>query len=212
MTRTVNILLGLLLIVLGAAALVAINLRILPFLPRITVESPCQRAAVPTRPAPVLDAPTMSVPFATSSAPQPSAVSSSSTDAGPLDAEAVDADTADGGAVATKVHFEPGMATAKNLVATVEPVATHLKRNPGLRVVLMGHGDDRARPNEYAEVGRARALVVRRILLDFQIPVARIVIQPSDVSTAQEASGSAAPGDVEIGMEPLREKGNDHAP
>ena len=161
MNRVAKPFMGLMLIAAGAGGLVYVNMQLIP-------------AALSQQPA-------ASAPGAASAAPPgggdtagatPPAASTTRVVSAPAAASsAATADAAQG--PLAPIKFEITQVTSRNLSKNVEPAATWLKKNPAEKVVLVGHGDPKTRMRDYMEVGRARALTVRRALLDWGIAAAR---------------------------------------
>ena len=73
------------------------------------------------------------------------------------------------------VHFEyDSFQIQNNEVSTIEAVADYLRRNPGMRLVVEGHCDERGSREYNLSLGESRALAVRAYLIGLGIEGGRI--------------------------------------
>ncbi len=204
MKRGASIGLGLVLIVAGAVGLSVVNVHLLPQVlgggggPQPAVPQPStstsrvDNAASPTGPlatASESSVPTAAVPASDAGAPSDTGVAAG---LGPF-------------------RFEPSMTTSKKLVMELGPLVAYLKKNPNARVTLIGHGDEGQKARDYLDLGRGRALAVRRALLDYQVPVARVAFEAPPVEGAEVAASAKMPGAVQVKII-SSEKGESHVP
>ncbi|MBI5536279.1 MAG: hypothetical protein HY898_26390 [Deltaproteobacteria bacterium] len=185
---------GVLLIAAGAGGLVYVNLQLLP---AAVSQQPAASASAPaaiSSPAPV-DTATASATTTPSAASAPAPSSSP---------PAASAEPAQG--PLAPIKFELTQVTSRNLSKAVEPSATWLKKNPMEKVVLVGHGDPKTRMRDYMEVGRARALTVRRALLDWGVAAARVQVQPAEMEGNQVKGSEQFAGSVEVRVLPKGER------
>jgi outer membrane protein OmpA-like peptidoglycan-associated protein len=183
MNRVSKLIAGLLFLAAGAGGLVYVNVQLIPEV--LSQQPAASAAAAPETPVPAVPEAAVAEP-----AEAPSARAS-----GPADA-AVDQEAAAG--PSSPIKFELSQVTAKNLSKMLEPLAGHLKRTPEERVVLVGHGDPKTRTRDYVEVGRARALAVRRGLLEWGIIAARIQVRQVEGEEGQVKGTEQHAGTVEV--------------
>jgi len=194
MRRAANLVMGLVLIAAGASGLGYVNLEIVPSLgsapgTREAPESPkTDGATPPVRGERVVT--TAAAETSSSAAPVASAQASASA-APPVQTGPV-----------APVKFATGAAASRTLTKELEAAATWMKRNPGVPVALVGHGDSGQRGREYLDLGRARALAVRRSLLDWAVPVGRLLVIPPEISADQTSVTNVNAGMVEVRVTP----------
>jgi outer membrane protein OmpA-like peptidoglycan-associated protein len=186
MNRVGKLIAGLILIAGGAGGLVYLNTQLLPEA-LSSQPAAASAAAAPTAAAAATETATAtradSVPAPSAPAPSASAASSS-----PPAAQGPSA----------PIAFEIAQIAAKNMSKIVEPLATFLKKNPTEKVVLVGHGDPKTRTRDYMEVGRARALTVRRTLLEWGVAAARVQVQPAEMEGDQVKGSDQFASMVEV--------------
>lgn len=193
MSRAANLVMGLVLIAAGASGLGYVNLELVPSLgsasgAREAPESPKTVAPPPVRGERVVTNAAAETPSST--APVASAQASASA-ATPVETGPV-----------APVKFATGAAASRTLTKELEAAATWMKRNPGVPVALVGHGDSGQRGREYLDLGRARALAVRRSLLDWAVPVGRLLVIPPEISAEQTSVTNVNAGTVEVRVTP----------
>lgn len=142
-------------------------------------------------------------------APAPSNVASHSPEAGRAGTE--DAATAkEGGSTTTatdgtelpSIRFEPqSRALSPEMSKKVEPIAAYLRHHFGMKVVVVGHGDEGMSAADYVRTGRLRAAAVLRLLVDYGVTAARIGIELPVVEGDRVVS-KVPPGAVELRIEP----------
>jgi len=208
MKRGASIVVGLILIAAGAAGLVAVNTQLLPQLLQ------ADRAAHPAAATSETVAPAASPSTSASEVPISGSATSSAAAAAAA-AAASDGSPQPGGSASAaagfeSLRFETNFATIRTIL--VQPLANFLKKNPNAKVVLTGHGDERSRTRDYLDVGRARALSVRKVLLnDYRVPPAQVSVEPVALQGDQVPVQARKPGWVEVKVVSL-EKGENHAP
>ncbi len=202
MRPEVRVLGGLALITAGAAGLIAMNLWTVPTVSQGTStagERPAQTApSVPT----VEREPTPT--------PTPLTVASRSTEADPagtVDAAVVQevgsTTTATDGTVLPSIRFEPASrALTPEMSKKVEPIAAYLRHHFGMKVVVVGHGDEGMNASDYVRTGRLRAAAVLRLLVDYGVTAARIGIELPVVEGDRVVNKGVPPGAVELRIEP----------
>jgi outer membrane protein OmpA-like peptidoglycan-associated protein len=224
MSRRASILVGTILVALGACGLIGINIVLVPGLfppiaplttswteptaepARVAGGAPAQIAAAASSPALAAE----QRPGAPSSAeaddagaaapgPEPSAVPAASAEA----------------PAAQQARFEPGKAgPTPGVRAAAEQAAAQARRERASKVVLVGHGDEPAAPGDYLRMGRTRAVIVMQVLRELGVEVGRIAIESPPVVGGAVQTGGVAPGTVEIKVVALdaKEKGARHVP
>jgi len=128
---------------------------------------------------------------------------------GSAELDANDAESAD--VSSAVIRFEAGKTTlTRELTAQIETVAAQLRHNFGLKVVLVGYGDDPANSQEYVKVGRSRAVAVMRSLIDYGVSAARIAFE-SPILDGGVVEGTS--GTVGLKLVPrFAEGGEKHVP
>lgn len=197
MSRAANLVMGLVLIAAGAGGLGYLNLELVPSLgaapgAREASESPkTDGTTTPVRGERVATTAAAETPSSTASVASVASAQASASAAPPVETGPV-----------APVKFATGSPTSRTLTKEVETAATWMKRNPGVPVALVGHGDSGQRGREYLDLGRARALSVRRALLDWAVPVGRILVIPPEVSADQASVTNVNSGTVEVRVTP----------
>ncbi len=141
--------------------------------------------------------------------PAPSNVASHSLEAGPAGAEdaaaaeeAGSTTTATDGTELPSIRFEPqSRALSPEMSKKVEPIAAYLRHHFGMKVVVVGHGDEGMIAADYVRTGRLRAAAVLRLLVDYGVTAARIGIELPVVEGDRVVS-KVPPGAVELRIEP----------
>jgi outer membrane protein OmpA-like peptidoglycan-associated protein len=191
---------GLILIAAGAAGLVAVNTQLLPQLLQ------AERAAHPAAATSETAAPAASPTAGASEVPTSASAASGAAAA----ASSMANGSASEPAMLEPLKFEPNFATIRTI--TVQPLANYLKKNPSVKIALTGHGDERSRTRDYLDVGRARALAIRKVLLnDYRVPPAQVTVEPVALQGDQVPAQARKPGMVEVKVV-SQEKGENHAP
>jgi outer membrane protein OmpA-like peptidoglycan-associated protein len=195
MNRVAKLYTGLISIAAGAGGLLCVNVQLVPAaLSQQPAASTTASVGAASRPMPTE---TTTV----TAAPSPTAVSTPTT---PSSATTT-ADAATQGPLGP-VKFEITQVTLKNLSKAVEPTATWMKKNPGERILLVGHGDPKTRTRDYMEVGRARALTVRRALLDWGVTAPRMQVQPAEMEGDKIKGSEEFASTVEVRLLPKGER------
>ncbi len=204
-----RILIGLAMVGAGGAGLLAMNLWTLPAM--------LEAARAQQRPCPSVAASRVAAPEPGSAASAMVAASASvgptASSAGNSDAAVGDAGVGEAGVGVTsravdgttfpEIRFEErSRAPSRDLMTAVQPLAAYLRGHFDMRVVLTGHGDAGMSAAEYVQVGRTRAGVVLRMLVDYGVSASRITVQEPTVEGDRVVTRGVAPGTVEASVEP----------
>ncbi|HNZ23926.1 MAG TPA: OmpA family protein [Polyangiaceae bacterium] len=101
------------------------------------------------------------------------------------------------------IRFEPqSQVLSAEMSRNVEPIAAYLRNHFGMKVVLVGHGDEGMDAAEYVQLGRRRSSAVLRMLVDLGVTVARIGIEPPNVEEGRIVTKGIPPGAMELRIEP----------
>jgi outer membrane protein OmpA-like peptidoglycan-associated protein len=142
--------------------------------------------------------------------PARSNVASHSPEAGPSGAEDAavakevgSTTTVTDGTELPSIRFEPqSRALSPEMSKKVEPIAAYLRHHFGMKVVVVGHGDEGMNAADYVRTGRLRAAAVLRLLVDYGVTAARIGIELPVVEGDRVVGKGVPPGAVELRIEP----------
>lgn len=186
MSRVGKLVLGLIFLAAGAGGLVYVNVQLVP------AAMSKQPAATPSAP------PTASEEQPELAASALTAAPSAASSPGAASAPAASASAAAPAGPDAPIPFELTKVILRNANNALKPLAQWLKKNPGESVVLVGHGDPKTRVRDYVEVGRARALAVRRGLIESGVAGARIQVQPVEMQGGQVKGTEQFAGTVQV--------------
>lgn len=183
--------------------MIAMNLWTVP----TVSQGPSMEGERATRIPKVLTAQTELAPLPTAAPPSAHSVPAEAGPSGTADAEVAKAvgatTTATDGTELPSIRFEPqSRALSPEMSKKVEPIAAYLRHHFGMKVVVVGHGDEGMNAADYVRTGRLRAAAVLRLLVDYGVTAARIGIELPVVEGDRVVSKGVPPGAVELRIEP----------